>query len=550
MERGVDFCERAAPLLQPASMRTAVAIAVLLSGCGGGSSSGGNGQGSYSIGGSITGLTASGLVLANGNDTVSPASGSPSFTFPTAAASGSTYDVTIKAQPTYELCQIAGGTGQVANTNVMSVQVTCTRTWTWVSGSSALNAQPVYGTRGVAAVGNVPGARSGSVSWSDHAGKMWLFGGFGYASAGSQGWLNDLWMYDPGTGLWTWMSGSNGVDASGVYGAQGAPAVGNVPGARDKSVSWTDSAGDMWLYGGYGYDAAGNVNYLNDLWRYSPSTGLWTWISGWNIGGTTGVYGTQGVAAAGNMPGARSGSVSWIDSGGNLWLFGGLGFDAVGPANYLNDLWRYSPASDQWAWVSGSNSAGAKGAYGTQGVAAAGNVPSAREASVSWIDHSGNLWLFGGGGIDSAGTNGFLNDLWNFSPATQTWIWVSGSNTVNAQGSYGTLGVAAAGNVPGARSASVSWTDSAGDLWLFGDLDYDDLWRFSPSNSLWTWVGGSNTTAAPPVYGTQGVAAPDNVPGARDGSVVWVDGAGEVWLFGGYRGGATVEGPLNDLWLY
>ena len=48
----------------------------------------------------------------------------------------------------------------------------------------------------------------------------------------------------------------------------------------------------------------------------------------------------QGVAASGNVPGARNNAVSWIDAAGNFWLFGGLG--VVGAAHaYWNDLWRF-----------------------------------------------------------------------------------------------------------------------------------------------------------------------------------------------------------------
>jgi hypothetical protein len=53
----------------------------------------------YTIGGTISGLTASGLVLADGTQTVSPASGATAFTFPTAVASGSSYAITVKTQP-------------------------------------------------------------------------------------------------------------------------------------------------------------------------------------------------------------------------------------------------------------------------------------------------------------------------------------------------------------------------------------------------------------------------------------------------------------------
>ena len=87
----------------------------------------------------------------------------------------------------------------------------------------------------------------------------------------------------------------------------------------------------------------------------------------------------------------------------------------AGDLGDLNDLWQYSPSTGQWTWVSGGNAANASGAYGTQGTASAGSVPGARQAANSWIDSSGNLWLFGGAGYGSTG-NGYLNDLWQFIP--------------------------------------------------------------------------------------------------------------------------------------
>ena len=50
----------------------------------------------------------------------------------------------------------------------------------------------------------------------------------------------------------------------------------------------------------------------------------WTWISGSNTYGQVGIYGTKGIANSSNIPGARSDSISWIDSNNNLWLFGGI----------------------------------------------------------------------------------------------------------------------------------------------------------------------------------------------------------------------------------
>ena len=69
---------------------------------------------------------------------------------------------------------------------------------------------------------------------------------------------------------------------------------------------------------------------LNDLWQYSISTNEWTWIGGSNIAGGNGVYGALGVANSSNIPGAREMPAIWIDASGNVWLFGGYGYDSVG----------------------------------------------------------------------------------------------------------------------------------------------------------------------------------------------------------------------------
>ena len=54
-----------------------------------------------------------------------------------------------------------------------------------------------------------------------------------------------------------------------------------------------------------------------------------------------------------------------------------------------------------------------------------------------------------------------------FAQANQ-WTWMSGTNSVDQPGIYGTKGMAAAANQPGGREGSVSWTDATGNLWLFG----------------------------------------------------------------------------------
>ena len=146
--------------------------------------------------------------------------------------------------------------------------------------------------------------------------------------------------------------------------------------------------------------------------------------------------------------------------------------------------------SGQWAWVSGgSTSPGQQnGVYGTLGVPSSSNVPGARAEATSWTDTSGNLWLFGGSsGATGSNASTHFNDLWAFNPATKQWVWMSGLNNTVA-GVYGTLGVPASGNVPGARQSAMGWADSSGNIWLFGGWGYDSAKTFGNLNDLWKFI--------------------------------------------------------------
>jgi hypothetical protein len=82
----------------------------------------------YTIGGTISGLSGSGLVLQNnGGNNLTVASGATSFTFSNPIPAGSTYNVTVLTQPSNpaQTCVVTNGSG-TANGNVTNVQVTCT----------------------------------------------------------------------------------------------------------------------------------------------------------------------------------------------------------------------------------------------------------------------------------------------------------------------------------------------------------------------------------------------------------------------------------------
>jgi N-acetylneuraminic acid mutarotase len=538
---------------------TAEVAALVSAACGGSPSvtsppSGNTPPTTYTVGGNVSGLTGSGLVLQNNGGNNLPVAASGNFTFTTALNSGTTYNVTVLTQPSGQSCTVTDASG-TATANITTVQVACTNIanneWSWVSGANVVNQSGVYGSLGTASPGNIPGARQNPVGWTDALGNLWLFGGYGLDSTGQAGDLNDLWKYSAGE--WTWMGGANVVNQQGVYGTLGTATPGNIPGARDSGVSWTDASGNFWLFGGTDHDDSTNTGgFLNDLWKYSA--GEWTWMGGSNLPNQLGTYGTQGTAASGNIPGARVEAVNWTDAAGNLWLFGGYGFGSSAGSGNFNDLWKYS--AGEWTWMGGSNVYGQPGSYGIQGTAASSNVPGARNSAVSWTDASGNFWLFGGNGLDSVGASDYLNDLWKYSAGE--WTWMGGSNVVNQQGSYGTLGATAPANVPGARQNLVSWTDPSGNAWLLGGYGLDstgqggnlnDLWKYSAGE--WTWIGGSNVVNQQGSYGTLGAAAPGNIPGALNSAIGWTDASGNLWLFGGNGYDSTgASSYLNDLWKY
>jgi N-acetylneuraminic acid mutarotase len=414
---------------------------------------------------------------------------------------------------------------------------TATNEWTWMGGSATFPSiysagLGVYGTLGTPAPDNIPPGRDGAASWKDAKGNLWLFGGYSLSNSVQSGTFNDLWEFNPATNEWAWMGGANTPNQSGVYGTLGAAAAGNVPGARSMAVSWVDSKGIFWLFGGLGYDSAGNLSNLNDLWMFSPSTNKWTWISGSKTGGQRGTYGTLGSPADGNVPGGRNSAAGWIDAKDNLWLFSG--------ANMPADLWEFNPTTKQWTWISGGNddsysNKGQPGVYGTLQVPAAANAPGSRLGGVTWTDGTGNLWVSGGVGLDSAGYQGLLNDLWEYNATSNEWAWMGGSATVpvdcpsifNWCGQFddlGTLRSPALGYAPGGRYDGAGWTDSKGNLWLFGGTGFDSVGTSGLLNDLWKFkldAGGLPVAATPtisPGSGTytswQTVTISDTTPGA------------------------------------
>ncbi|MGD0892645.1 MAG: hypothetical protein ABR923_14030 [Terracidiphilus sp.] len=576
----------------------------------------------YTIGGSVSGLTGAGLVLQNNNgDNLTVSANATSFTFATSITSGAAYSVTVLTQPASESCTVTNGSG-TATANVTSVSVACVQAYTiggqvfGLSGTGLVLQDNAGNNLTVSAnatsyiftfdgaipsggasysitvlsnpageectVANPIGTATANVSNADVActslasvtytigGTVTGLTGPGLILQDNLGINNDDLLPVNADGSFTFV---DPVASGGVYN------VSVLAQPADRSCAVANGTGT----------ASANVTNVSVV-----CVGEWTWMGGSSAlgsnGGQPGVYGTLGTAASTNIPGGREQSLTWTDTSGNAWLFGGYGEDStgVGFGGELNDLWKFDPklgANGEWTWMGGSTIAppstsfgagGQPGVYGTQGTPSTTTVPGGREQIASWIDASGNIWIFGGEGIDANGNSGQLSDLWKFNPALGTngeWAWMGGSSTIpglfqGQAGVYGQLGTPASTNIPGGRYGSVSWIDASGNFWLFGGSGSDstgtlgylnDLWEYTPSASgdtgEWTWMGGPTTVgnngAQPGVYGQQGSPASTNLPGGRDASASWVDASGNLWLFGGFGADANgTQGYLNDLWKY
>ncbi len=356
---------------------------------------------------------------------------------------------------------------------------------------------------------------------------------------------------------WAWIGGAKLPKKPGIYGTLGTSNELNTPGARTDAASWTDSDGTFWVFGGSGIATGTASGLLSDLWK-NDSTGLWTWVGGTNTTNSPARYGAQGIASTANLPGARSGGVTWLGQDGKLYLFGGSGRNASAKdIGLLNDLWSYDPGTNEWTWLKGSQALNVNGNDGNQGTAPSTATPGARTGAAAWVDATGKLYLFGGSGrpVGSGTTTGALNDLWRYDPATKIWSWVRGPGGINTAGSYGLLGTPSGSAQPGARSFATTWTGIDGLLYLYGGGglpatgtkagNLNDLWAYNPIVGSWTWLRGTNTLAAPGIYGTLALPSPTSQPGARAGAVSWLDSKGDAWVFGGQG-----TGPMNDLWRY
>lgn len=129
----------------------------------------------FMVGGSVTGLTGSGLVLQNnGTDNLSIAAHATSFQFATALAFGASSTVTVQSQPVGQICSVSNGSS-IVNGDVTNVAIFCADIITYTLTASA-------GVNGTI-------APNGAISVNDGQNQ-------GFTATPDAGWAIDQWLVD------------------------------------------------------------------------------------------------------------------------------------------------------------------------------------------------------------------------------------------------------------------------------------------------------------------------------------------------------------------
>jgi predicted transcriptional regulator len=95
----------------------------------------GNSGSTYSVGGTISGLSGTVVLRDNGGDDLTLSANGP-FAFATKLAGGAAYNVTVKTNPSGQSCSVANGSGTIGLADVSNVAVSCTSNPTYSVGGS------------------------------------------------------------------------------------------------------------------------------------------------------------------------------------------------------------------------------------------------------------------------------------------------------------------------------------------------------------------------------------------------------------------------------
>ena len=450
-------------------------LGLSLAGCGGGSSSSSSSSSSacsgciYTVSGTLTGYTTSGLALTLTDTSSSStlqtltniANTSTTFSFPSGKVpQGHNWAVTAN-KPTGQTCTVSNGSGSNIQGDVGNVAVSCVKDTYTISGTNTLGATLSISGSSLA---NTP---TNAATFSFNA----LYGDTVTLTA-------VLPTYNCTVSTFTnpISSAVSGLTTSCTSGAAGAVVTTLAGSGAQGSTDATGTAATFYIPEGVAVDAAGNVYVAdtgNHIIRKITPAGVVTTLAGSGAVGSTDATGT---AASFFYPYGVA-----VDAAGNVYV----------ADTFSNKIRKITPAG-MVTTLAGSGTAGSTDATGT---AASFNLPSGVA-----VDAAGNVYV----------ADTFSNKIRKISPA----------------GGVTTLAGEVIGNTDGTGTAASFWrpygvaVDVAGNVYV-ADTNNNEIRKITPAGVVTTLAGSG---AFGSTDGT-GTAASFNLPHG-----VAVDAAGNVYV--------------------
>lgn len=424
------MAERIFPLFLQSA--TAVAVALGVAACGGGSSGNSSAATSpststYALSAAVSGLSASGLVLAVNGTTVSAASGATSVTLSPGLGAGTGYTVAIITQPENETCTVGNGTGTMPAAAVTDVTVKCSTNTFVVGGTvSGLGA-----STGLVLLDNGGDATTVPANANRFAMNTSLVAGAAYDVTIKS---NPAWRQcsvadgsgtvgsDDITSISVSCSLMDKVLYSFAGGSDGAEPLGTLLQAKDGNFYGVTSSGGA--YGG------------GTLFEYDPATGTETVLYSFGNGSGSNPVGSLIQATDGNLYGiTASGGTSGV---GAIFEYNTTTraetetysfTQSPGPGSPLGGLVQAADGNFYGLSTGGANGLGAVYEYNPTGATAT----VLYSFSTSFLGVTGNLLQVGGNfyGV-SVGMNSSL--LFEYDPTTGTLTKLHAFGSVPADG--------------------------------------------------------------------------------------------------------------------
>lgn len=168
----------------------------------------------------------------------------------------------------------AGGNSSTARNDLWRYNP-ANNNWTWISGTKIPNNTGTYNAKCNPQQAEYPSARienqTTATTVKNCTEIFWSFGGFRTITNTES--FYDLWLYNLSTNKWTWVSGNNNTNYAGNYGPLYTPSPTNMIGSRGGVFIWTDTAHNLWIFGGLTYDSTiSALGLKNDLWKFIPDS--------------------------------------------------------------------------------------------------------------------------------------------------------------------------------------------------------------------------------------------------------------------------------------